>query len=95
MFTEFDLLNPSQKTKQFNVVLCEQVLEHVQDKLLAIRTLLIKFPIGALVIITPYLNRRYGILEGYWGFTPSAIEICLRKRVSKPLKCILGVTRVP
>ena len=79
-YPEFDLLNPGQITKQFDVVLCEQVLEHVQDPFQATRTLYdLLIPGGVLVINTPFLIRLHGMPDDYWRFTPSAIRILLKK----------------
>lgn len=80
LFPEFDLLNPKQITEQFDVVFCEQVLEHVQDPFLATRTLYdLVIPGGVLVISTPFLIRLHGMPDDYWRFTPSGIVILLEK----------------
>jgi len=80
LYPDFDLLDPGQITKQFDVVLCEQVLEHVQDPFHATRTLYdLTIPGGVLVISTPFLIRLHGMPDDYWRFTPSAIVILLEK----------------
>jgi SAM-dependent methyltransferase len=79
-FPEFDLLNPGQINKQFDAVLCEQVLEHVQDPFQATRTLYdLVAPGGVLVVSTPFFIRLHSMPDDYWRFTPSAITILLEK----------------
>lgn len=86
-YPEFDLLNPGQITKQYDVVLCEQVLEHVQDPFHATRTLYdLLIPGGVLVVNTPFLIRLHGMPDDYWRFTPSGIEILLEKAGFKSIE---------
>ena len=79
-FPEFDLLDPGQITRQYDVVICEQVLEHVQDPFLATRTLFdLVVPGGVVVISTPFFIRLHSMPDDYWRFTPSAIAILLER----------------
>ena len=86
-YPEFDLLNPGLITKQYDVVLCEQVLEHVQDPFQATRTLYdLLIPGGVLVVSTPFLIRLHGMPDDYWRFTPSGIVILLESAGFKSIE---------
>jgi SAM-dependent methyltransferase len=72
-FPEFDLCDPpADLPGPFDVVLCEQVLEHVEDPLTAVDTLrrLCK-PDGHVFVSTPFLIRVHGSPGDFWRFTPS------------------------
>jgi len=72
-FRTFDLCNPPAVLDQYDVVICEQVLEHVVDPWKAVQTLhdLAK-PGGHLVIGLPFLCAIHG-REEYWRFTQTGI----------------------
>jgi len=73
LYPEFDLLHPS-PLGQFDVVLCEQVLEHVVDPGRAVRHLadLCK-PGGHVVITTPFMLRIHRHPLDLWRFTPDGM----------------------
>ena len=86
-YPEFDLLNPGQIASQYDVVLCEQVLEHVQDPFQATRTLYdLIVPGGVLIVSTPFLIRLHGMPDDYWRFTPSGMMILLKKAGFESIK---------
>ena len=78
----FDLLEPVPDDLRFDVVFCEQVLEHVHDPFLAARHLhdLLE-PGGHLVVTSPFLVKvhelpMYG-MHDYWRFTPRGLRTLL------------------
>lgn len=81
---EFDLCAPlsSEHRGRFDVVICEQVLEHVPDPCGAARNLrALCAPGGHVVVSTPFLVRvhelpEYG-LRDYWRFTPRGLRALL------------------
>lgn len=76
-FPDFDLCRPTPQGR-FDVVLCEQVLEHVIDPWSAAKTLygLCK-PGGELVVSTPFLIKIHEEPGDYWRFTPAGLQILL------------------
>lgn len=78
---DFDLCADDQPVdRQYDVVLCEQVLEHVPDPWAAARTLrrLAKSG-GTVVVTTPFLIRIHPDPDDYWRFTPSGLRIVLER----------------
>jgi SAM-dependent methyltransferase len=77
-FPSFDLCNPPADLPQFDVVLCEQVLEHLPDPWRAVRTLhdLAKSG-GHIVVSTPFLYRIHPVPEDYWRFTRDGMSVLL------------------
>lgn len=80
-YPAFDLCAPlaDEMKDRFDVVLCEQVLEHVEDPVAAARSLagLVR-PGGLLVVSTPFMIRvhelpMYGMYD-YWRFTPRGLR---------------------
>jgi SAM-dependent methyltransferase len=72
-FPAFDLCT-SEPADQFDVVLCEQVLEHVPDPLSAVKNLFrLCRPGGTLLVSTPFLVRVHPIPEDYWRFTEAGL----------------------
>ncbi|MGH2966049.1 MAG: class I SAM-dependent methyltransferase [Solirubrobacterales bacterium] len=81
-YPEFDLCAPLEEPGRFDVVICEQVLEHVADPWTAAANLggLCK-PGGHIVVSTPFMIRvhelpAYG-LPDYWRFTPRGLRTLL------------------
>src|SRR5262249_61294693 len=70
--------------RTFDVVICEQVLEHVPDPCLAARNLRgLTAPGGHMIVSTPFLIRihelpEYAMLD-YWRFTPRGLRTLLER----------------
>lgn len=78
-FPEFDLLAPSD-IGTFDVVICEQVLEHVADPWRAAQTLAdLCRPGGHVVVSTPFMLRIHPSPEDHWRFTPSGLRTVLSR----------------
>ena len=81
-YPAFDLCAPLELTERFDVVICEQVLEHVVDPWAAARNLRgLCVPGGRVVVSTPFLIRihelpEYGMPD-YWRFTPRGLRVLL------------------
>jgi hypothetical protein len=81
-YPQFDLCNPSPQGRTWDVVICEQVLEHVVDPFGAaanLRTLCT--PGGHVIVTTPFLIKvhelpMYGMRD-YWRFTPRGLRVLL------------------
>jgi SAM-dependent methyltransferase len=72
-YPEFDLLEPT-PIGQFDVVICEQVLEHVRDPWRAVTTLAgLCRPGGYVIISTPFLLRLHYEPADYWRFSPDGL----------------------
>jgi len=77
-YPEFDLLDPPAELPTYDVVICEQVLEHVADPALALRTLRrLTAPDGLLVVSTPFLVKPHYFPHDYWRFTPEGLQLLL------------------
>jgi SAM-dependent methyltransferase len=77
-FPDFDLCAPLGDQGQFDVVICEQVLEHVEDPWAAARNLLgLCVPGGRVIVAPPFLIRvhelRLFAMNDYWRFTPRGL----------------------
>jgi SAM-dependent methyltransferase len=73
-FPTFDLCK-SDPPDQFDVVLCEQVLEHVPDPLAAVKNLYrLCRPGGTLLVSTPFLIRVHPSPDDFWRFTESGLR---------------------
>jgi SAM-dependent methyltransferase len=83
-YPEFDLCAPLEQPARFDVVICEQVLEHVEDPWLAASNLGgLCVAGGHVVVSTPFMIRvhelpSYG-LPDYWRFTPRGLRTLLEK----------------
>ena len=81
-FPDFDLCAPLEGRGTFDVVVCEQVLEHVVDPCAAARNLRgLCAPGGHVVVSTPFLIRvhelpAYGMPD-FWRFTPRGLRTLL------------------
>jgi SAM-dependent methyltransferase len=81
-YPEFDLCAPLEGRGTFDVVICEQVLEHVIDPIAAARNLRgLCEPGGHVIVSTPFLVRvhelpMYGMRD-YWRFTPRGLAALL------------------
>ncbi|MGI9556648.1 MAG: class I SAM-dependent methyltransferase [Solirubrobacterales bacterium] len=81
-YPDFDLAAPLPEHDTFDVVVCEQVLEHVADPWLAVANLRdLTTPGGTVIVSTPFLIRvhelpRYGMRD-YWRFTPRGLRTLL------------------
>jgi SAM-dependent methyltransferase len=83
-YPDFDLCAPLTEERRFDVVICEQVLEHVPDPWQAVENLrdLCK-PGGHLLVSTPFLIKVHelaaiGMLD-YWRFTPRGLRTLLER----------------
>ena len=78
-YPEFDLCAPHGQVGTFDVVICEQVLEHVEDPRAAAANLhALCVPGGHVIVSTPFLIRvhelpAYG-MKDYWRFTPRGLS---------------------
>jgi SAM-dependent methyltransferase len=83
-YPAFDLCAPPEEHERFDVVICEQVLEHVLDPWRAASTLSrLCVPGGHVVVSTPFLIRvhelpAYGMPD-FWRFTPSGLRLVLEQ----------------
>ena len=80
-FPDFDLCAPLETTETFDVVICEQVLEHVVDPGAAVANLtLLCEPGGMVIVSTPFLVKIHEIpyyMLDYWRFTPRGLQVLL------------------
>jgi len=86
-FPEFDLCAPPDPLPgTFDLVICEQVLEHVVDPLTAVTTLRrLCRPDGHVLVSTPFLVRLHDYPGDYWRFTPDGLRQLLVSRGLEPL----------
>ncbi|MGI9119209.1 MAG: class I SAM-dependent methyltransferase [Acidimicrobiales bacterium] len=76
-YPDFDLC-ASSPDRTFDVVICEQVLEHVVDPWRAADTLhQLCRPGGHLIVSTPFLVKVHREPEDYWRFTPDGLRLLL------------------
>lgn len=79
-YPEFDLVQ-SEPTGEYDVVICEQVLEHVIDPDAAVRNLRrLARPGGQILVSTPFLIRLHGSPNDYWRFTPLGLQTLLERQ---------------
>ncbi len=80
-FPEFDICHDLKgDEKTFDVVLAEQVLEHVVDPIHALKNMVSLCKPGGLVIVTtPFLIKKHEIPKDYWRFTEDGIRLLLEK----------------
>jgi SAM-dependent methyltransferase len=83
-YPDFDLCAPITTAGRYDVVICEQVLEHVVDPFLAGQHLFeLCRPGGHVIVSTPFLVKQhelplYGMLD-YWRFTPRGLRTLLER----------------
>ena len=84
-YPAFDVLDvPDPPERRYDVVICEQVLEHVDDPWLAVSNLRrLTAPGGLVVISSPFLVKihelpEYGMRD-YWRFTPRGLRVLLER----------------
>jgi SAM-dependent methyltransferase len=83
-YPAFDLCAPLREPETFDVVICEQVIEHVADPWAAAANLRgLCSPGGHVIVSTPFLIRvhelpTYG-LHDYWRFTPRGLRTLLER----------------
>jgi SAM-dependent methyltransferase len=84
MHPDFDVCAPVREPGLFDVVICEQVLEHVIDPWVAASNLrALCAPGGRVIVSTPFLVKvhelpRYGMRD-YWRFTPRGLRTLLER----------------
>lgn len=81
---EFDLCAPLRGRGTFDVVICEQVIEHVPDPDVAAANLRgLCVPGGSVVVSTPFLIRVHELplygMHDYWRFTPRGLRRLLER----------------
>ena len=77
-YPDFDLCDPPSALESFDLVICEQVLEHVRDPCTAAATLSALCRDGGRVLVsTPFLLRIHDHPGDYWRFTPDGLRILL------------------
>jgi SAM-dependent methyltransferase len=82
-YPDFDLCAPITAERQFDVVICEQVLEHVVDPWGAAANLReLTTPGGHVIVSTPFLIKVHELpsfdLRDYWRFTPRGLRTLLQ-----------------
>lgn len=78
-YPDFDLCT-SEPPDTFDVVICEQVLEHVPDPARAASTLrALCRPDAVLFVSVPLLVRVHGSPGDYWRFTPDGLLVLLER----------------
>ena len=84
MYPDFDLCAPIEDRGRFDVVICEQVLEHVDDPWGAAANLRdLAVPGGHVIVSTPFLVRVHELpiyaMRDYWRFTPRGLTTLLER----------------
>jgi SAM-dependent methyltransferase len=80
----FDLCAPLEIEERFDIVFCEQVLEHVEDPVAAARNLFeMCRPGGYVVVSSPFLVKIHELpdwkMYDYWRFSPRGMRLLLEK----------------
>src|SRR5262249_24577588 len=79
-YPDFDLCRPGPISETFDVVICDQVLEHVVDPCAAARSLFdLCAPGGHAVVAVPFLVRIHDAPGDYWRFTPDGLQLLLER----------------
>jgi SAM-dependent methyltransferase len=82
-YPQFDICDPTPQDT-YDVVVCEQVLEHVIDPFLAAANLrALCNPGGHVVVTSPFLIRPHELpmfgMRDYWRFTPRGLTVLLER----------------
>jgi SAM-dependent methyltransferase len=83
-YPDFDICAPLTEERRFDVVICEQVLEHVEDPCAAAENLRdLCVPDGLVIVSTPFLIKVHELPElgmfDYWRFTPRGLRLLLER----------------
>jgi SAM-dependent methyltransferase len=83
-YPEFDICAPLTVGDRFDVVICEQVLEHIPDPWAAAANLReLTVPGGRVIVSTPFLIKVHEVpimaLRDYWRFTPRGLRTLLER----------------
>lgn len=83
-YPAFDLCAPPDDPGRWDVVICEQVLEHVIDPRAAAATLrLLCQPGGHLIVTSPFLVKQHELamfgMKDYWRFTTRGLQVLLEE----------------
>jgi SAM-dependent methyltransferase len=83
-YPEFDICAPLEEERRFDMVICEQVLEHVVDPCAAARNLRgLCNPGGHVIVSTPFLIKVHELPDlgmfDYWRFTPRGLRLLLER----------------
>jgi SAM-dependent methyltransferase len=83
-YPDFDLCAPLEEPLEFDVVICEQVLEHVVDPCAAAANLrALCAPGGHVIVSTPFLVKVHELaladIRDYWRFTPRGMRALLER----------------
>ncbi len=83
-FPDFDLCAPLADHERYDVVICEQVIEHVTDPFKAAENLRdLCAPGGHVIVSTPFLIRVHELpmfaMGDYWRFTPRGLRTLLER----------------
>jgi hypothetical protein len=81
-YPEFDLCAPLGERELSDVVICEQVIEHVPDPWRAAENLRgLCVPGGHVIVSTPFLIRVHELwgMQDYWRFTPRGLRTLLER----------------
>lgn len=77
-YPAFDVCRPPRIETQYDVVICNQVLEHVVDPLAAAKTLrMLCKPEGTVIVGVPFLLRIHPAPLDLWRFTPDGLRVLL------------------
>jgi SAM-dependent methyltransferase len=77
-YPEFDLCGDQLPDRAYDVVICEQVLEHVPDLTKAVANLRrLCRPGGRILVSTPFLVKIHGHPDDYWRLTSSGVRVLL------------------
>ena len=83
-YPEFDICAPLTEERRFDVVICEQVLEHVEDPWKAAENLCgLCVADGLVIVSTPFLIKVHELPDlgmfDYWRFTPRGLRLLLER----------------
>lgn len=86
-FSEFDLCTTEPLAAEFDIVICEQVLEHVVDPIQAVENLYLMLrPGGHAIVSVPFMVRYHPEPGDYWRFSADGLKILLSRAGFNVLK---------